>query len=82
MARGAHPGLARRVTFAYYLFSEGKAGKVKRDSGQRSRAHGGLHATRSVKSGWLEAGRIVKEADVVERAYRATAQVWLVDEAR
>ena len=56
----------------YYLFSEGKAGKVKRirTNGRARLAACDLRGR--VRSDWLEAqGRIVEEADLIERVYAA-----------
>ena len=56
----------------YYVFSEGKAGKVK-----RIRANGKARLAAStfrgdIRSNWLESkARIVAEAEIIERAYVA-----------
>jgi PPOX class probable F420-dependent enzyme len=56
----------------YYLFSEGKAGKVKRVRANGRARMAACTLRGQVKSDWLEAkARIVKEDDVVERAYLA-----------
>jgi PPOX class probable F420-dependent enzyme len=61
-----------KVDARYYLFSEGKAGKVKRirANGQARLAACDLRG--KVTSDWLDArARIVQEADLIERVYVA-----------
>lgn len=56
----------------YYLFSEGKAGKVKRIRADARARIAACDARGAVRSGWLEArGRVMTEVDVIEEAYRA-----------
>lgn len=54
----------------FYLFSEGKAGKVKRIRANGRARLAACDFRGNVKSGWLDArGRIVHEPEVVARAY-------------
>jgi PPOX class probable F420-dependent enzyme len=54
----------------YYLFSEGKAGKVKRIRANGRARLSACDLRGRVKSDWLEArGRIVDDSDLIERAY-------------
>ena len=56
----------------YYLFSEGKAGKVKRIRANGRARLAACDLRGRVKSDWFEArGRIVSDVDRVERAYAA-----------
>jgi len=56
----------------YYLFSEGKAGKVKRIRANGRARLAACTLRGRVTSGWLEGhGRLVNESDLVERAYVA-----------
>ena len=56
----------------YYLFSEGKAGKVKRIRANGRARLAACDLRGRVKSEWLDArARVVEEADVIERAYAA-----------
>ena len=56
----------------YYLFSEGKAGKVKRIRANSRARLAACDLRGRVKSEWLNArGRVVEDVDVVERAYAA-----------
>lgn len=59
----------------YYLFTEGKAGKVKRIRANARARLAACDLRGRVKSDWLEArGRIVAQADLIERAYAALRQ--------
>lgn len=54
----------------YYLFSEGRAGKVKRIRANDRARLAACDYRGGVKSEWLDArGRIVNEPDVIARAY-------------
>ncbi len=56
----------------YYLFSEGKSGKVKRIRANGRARLAVCDLRGRVRSDWLEArGRIVEEADLIERVYAA-----------
>jgi hypothetical protein len=56
----------------YYLFSEGKAGKVKRIRANGRARLAACDLTGRIRSGWLEAqGRIVQEAELIEKVYVA-----------
>ena len=56
----------------YYLFSEGKAGKVKRIRANGRARLAACDLRGRVCSGWLEAqGRIVEEVELIERVYVA-----------
>ena len=60
------------VDARYYLFSEGKAGKVKRIRANGRARLAACDLRGRVTSDWLDArGRIVEEADLIERAYAA-----------
>ena len=57
---------------SYYLFSEGNAGKVKRIRANGRTRLAPCDLRGKIDSGWLEArGRVVREADTIERAYIA-----------
>jgi PPOX class probable F420-dependent enzyme len=56
----------------YYVFSEGKAGKVKRLRHDERVRMAACDYRGRVRGGWLEAiGRVVTDASTVENAYRA-----------
>jgi PPOX class probable F420-dependent enzyme len=56
----------------YYLFSEGKAGKVKRIRANGRARLAACDLRGRVKSDWLEArGRIVEDRNLIEHAYAA-----------
>lgn len=56
----------------YYLFSEGKAGKVKRIRANPRARLAACDLRGRVKSDWLEArARIVGDIDLIERVYAA-----------
>ena len=56
----------------YYLFSEGKAGKVKRIRANGRARLAACDLRGRICSGWLEAqGRIVEEPELIERIYAA-----------
>ncbi len=60
------------VDARYYLFSEGKAGKVKRIRANGRARLAACDLRGSVRSDWLEArGRIVSDVDLIERVYAA-----------
>ena len=59
----------------YYLFSEGKAGKVKRIRANGRARLAACDLKGRIRSGWLEAqGRIVEEAELIEKVYAALRQ--------
>lgn len=59
----------------YYLFSEGKAGKVKRIRNNGRARLAACDLKGKVRSDWLAAeGRIVEEPELVERVYTALRQ--------
>ena len=61
-----------KVDAKYYLFSEGKAGKVKRIRANGRARLAACDLRGRVSSGWLEAqARIVEEAELIERVYAA-----------
>lgn len=56
----------------YYLFSENKAGKIKRIRANGSARLAACDARGRVKSEWLDArARLVTEMDLIERVYAA-----------
>ena len=60
------------VDARYYLFSEGKAGKVKRIRANGRARLAACDFRGSVKSDWLQArGRIVTDVDLIQRVYAA-----------
>jgi len=60
------------VDTRYYLFSEGKAGKVKRIRANGRARLAACDFRGRVKSDWLPAnGRIVTDADLIKRVYAA-----------
>ncbi len=61
-----------KVDARYYLFSEGKAGKVKRIRANGRARLAACDLRGRVTGDWLDArGRIVEEAALIERAYAA-----------
>ena len=56
----------------YYLFSEGKAGKVKRIRANGRARLAACDLRGKINSGWLDAqGRIVEEVELINHAYVA-----------
>ena len=56
----------------YYVFSEGKAGKVKRIRANGKTRLAACTFRGDIRSNWLESkARIVAEAEIIERAYVA-----------
>ncbi len=56
----------------FYVFSEGKSGKVKRIRANGRACLAACNARGDVYSEWLEAqGRVVERKDIIERAYLA-----------
>lgn len=56
----------------YYVFSEGKAGKVKRIRANGKARFAACTSRGDIRSDWLESkARIVAEAEIIERAYVA-----------
>ncbi len=63
------------VDSKYYLFTQGKAGKVKRIRANAKVRLAACDVRGNVFSGWLDArARIVSEPDLIQRVYEALRQ--------